>query len=269
MRTGIATILCLISLPCVLRAQEPQPEQTRPQQQTQPQRYRPSTADGGVREVLESIAVPPLSGAPFTATLDTEWVKYAADGVTITLANERHIARDGRGRIYEERWVLVPKNGKVKSEMNWIQIADPKQRTQYNCSTFRHICELRTYDPADDLTVAAPLKPLPPRAMSADNVSAEDLGTRNIAGIDTVGRRETATVEAGTVGNDQPFTTMKEYWHSQELGLNLLSIRSGPMVGKQIFTITELTAAEPDPQLFELPAGFKVTDLRKNPPISW
>jgi hypothetical protein len=270
MRTGVVAILgSIISLTWVLQAQEPQPEQSQPPQQAQQRQYRPPAADGGVREVLESIVVPPMSGAPFTATLNTEWVKYAADGVTITLANERHIARDGRGRVYEERWFLVPKNGKAKSEMNWIQVADPKLRTQYNCSTLRHICELRTYDPADDLTAAAPLKPLPPRAMSADNVAVEDLGTRNIVGIDTIGRRETVTVEAGTVGNDQPFTTLKEYWHSQELGLNLLSIRSGPMVGKQTFTITELTAAEPDPQLFELPAGYKVTDLRKNPPISW
>ena len=205
MRTAIVTIFVLISLPCVLQAQEQQPEQAQPQQQPQ-QHNRPPAADGGVREVLESIVVPPMSGAPFTATLDTEWVKYAADGVTITLANERHIARDGRGRIYEERWFLVPKNGKAKSEMNWIQIADPKLRTQYNCSTQRHICELRTYDPTDDLTAAAPLKPLPAGARSADNVSVEDLGARNIAGIDTIGRRETITVEAGTVGNDQPFT---------------------------------------------------------------
>jgi hypothetical protein len=255
--TSLGAVGGLISVACVAQV-----EQTR-------QQYRSPAADGGVREVLESIVVPPLSGAPFTATLDTEWVKYAADGVTITLANERHIARDGRGRIYEERWFLVPKNGNVKSEMNWIQLADPKLRTQYNCGTQRHICELRTYDPGDDLSAAAPLKPLPPRAMSADNVSVEDLGTRNLVGIDTIGRRETITVEAGTIGNDQPFTTLKEYWHSQELGLNLLSIRSGPMVGKQTFTITELTAAEPDPQLFELPAGYKVTDLRKNPPISW
>jgi hypothetical protein len=269
MRTAIVTIFVLVSLPSVLQAQEQQPEQTQPQQQSQQQRYRPPATDGGVREVLESIVVPPMSGAPFTATLDTEWVKYAADGVTITLANERHIARDGRGRIYEERWFLVPKNGKAKSEMNWIQIADPKLRTQYNCSTFRHICELRTYDPTDDLTAAEPLRPVPPVIASSDKASLEDLGTRNIAGIDTIGRRQTVTVEAGTVGNDQPFTTLKEYWHSQELGLNLLSIRSGPMVGKQTFTITELTAAEPDPQLFELPAGYKVTDLRKNPPISW
>jgi len=80
MRTAIVTIFVLISLPCVLRAQEQQPEQAQPQQQPQ-QHNRPPAADGGVREVLESIVVPPMSGAPFTATLDTEWVKYAADGL--------------------------------------------------------------------------------------------------------------------------------------------------------------------------------------------
>jgi hypothetical protein len=29
-----------------------------------------------------------------------------------------------------------------------------------------------------------------------------------------------------------------------------------------------LTASEPDPELFQLPAGFKVNDQRKNAPIS-
>ena len=81
--------------------------------------------------------------------------------------------------------------------------------------------------------------------------------------------RETNRIEAEAMGNDQPMTSVKEEWHSQELGINLLSIRSGPMVGKQTFTVVELTASEPDPQLFELPAGYKVTDQRKNPPISW
>jgi hypothetical protein len=47
-----------------------------------------------------------------------------------------------------------------------------------------------------------------------------------------------------------------------------LSVRSSPFFGKQTFTITELTASEPDPELFQLPAGFKVNDQRKNAPIS-
>jgi len=257
MRISLARVLLLSSLACMAGAQQPQ----------QPQEHRPPARDGGVREVLESIVVPPIPHAPFSATLATEWVKYAADGATITLANERHIARDAQGRIYEERWILVPKNGTVKSTMNWIQLADPKQRTLYNCSQQRHICDLLAYDPTSDLSAAVPLKEVS-AAQTDRNLSWEDLGDRNIAGIDTVGRRETTTIEVGKIGNDQPLTSVSEFWHSQELGINLLSIRTDPMVGKQTFTITEITSAEPDSQLFALPAGFTVNDQRKKPPIS-
>jgi len=237
--------------------------------QTRTRKSAPATQDGGVREVLESIAIPPIPHVPFFATLDTEATKYTADGATMTFVNERHIARDTQGRIYEERWFLVPKNGNVKSTMNWIQIADPKQRTLYNCSPQRQICDLVVYDPASDLGAASPAKGTS-RILPNDqgNVAWEDLGNRNIAGIDTVGARETTTMNAGTLGNDQPLTSVREYWHSDQLGINLLSIRTGPMFGKQTFTITEITPGEPDPQLFELPAGYTIHDQRKNPPIS-
>jgi hypothetical protein len=99
--------------------------------------------------------------------------------------------------------------------------------------------------------------------------TVEDLGTRNIAGVNTVGIRESYRMEAGEMGNDQPMTRVKEEWHSQELGINLLSIRSDPTIGKQTFTVVELTASEPDAQLFEVPAGYRISDQRKNPPISW
>ncbi len=254
----IARILWLSSL--IAMAQVQQAQQAEP---------HVAARDGGVREVLESIVIPPIPHAPFTATLATEWVKYGADGATVTLVNQRRIARDGRGRIYGERWWLVPKGGKVESTMNWIQLTDPKQRTLYNCSTEKHICDLLIYDPADALSAMSPRRgssgPLP---NGDGNAEWEDLGTRNIAGIDTVGIRETATTDAGTMGNDQPVISTSESWHSEQLGINLLSIRTSPFFGKQTFTITELTAAEPDPQLFQLPAGFKINDQRKNPPIS-
>jgi hypothetical protein len=164
---------------------------------------------------------------------------------------------------------LVPKGGQIKSTMNWIQIADPNHLTLYNCSTEVRICDLVVYDPTNSLSALSPHKgtsgPLP---QGGGNVVWEDLGKRNIAGIDTVGTRETTTTEPGTMGNDQPLTYMSEYWHSDQLGINLLSIRTSPFFGKQTFTITEITAADPDPQLFAVPAGFKVNDQRKNPRIS-
>ena len=152
--------------------------------------------------------------------------------------------------------------------MNWIQIADPKQHTLYNCSTIRHICDLMNYDPSDELGAAAPRMPVPAAEAQHGQTTVEDLGTRNIAGVETIGRRETRTVEAGEMGNDQAVTARDETWHAQELGINLLSIRSGPIVGKQTFTITELSTGDPDTHLFELPAGYEIRDVRKNAPIS-
>jgi hypothetical protein len=259
MRTALAAIVCLISLTCVAQVETPQ-EQT----------SHPTSQDGGVREVLESIVIPPIPHAPFSAVLATEAVKYAADGTTMTFVNERHIARDARGHIYEERWFLVPKNGNVQSKMNWIQLLDPKQRTLYNCSPARHMCDLLSYDPTSDVAAASPGKGSSGTLPHGDgNVTWEDLGTRTIAGIETVGTRKTVVSNAGTMGNDQPLTSTSEYWHSGQLGINLLSIRSSPFFGKQTFTITELTTGDPDPQLFELPVGFKVHDQRKSPPISY
>jgi hypothetical protein len=225
--------------------------------------------DGGVRAVLESIVIPPIPNHPFSATLDTEWVQYSGEGGSVTLVNERPIVRDGKGRIYQERWALVPKFSKVTSQRVLLQIADPNQHTLYTCAIFQRVCELETYDPTHELAAAEARKPVPNGALVQDHSKIEDLGTRTIAGVETVGRRETNTIDVGLMGNDQPLTSMNETWHSQELGINLLSIRTGPMTGKQNFTITELNVVEPDPELFRVPEGYEVRDLRKNPPIFW
>src|SRR5215467_9542569 len=64
--------------------------------------------DGSTRQMLTSIVVPPLPNAPFSATVNTEWTRYLTDGATLVLKNRRLIARDGRGRVFEERRFLVP-----------------------------------------------------------------------------------------------------------------------------------------------------------------
>jgi hypothetical protein len=269
MRTLPLGILGFSCLFCMAQTQEPPPQQVQRSEVPPSPRHPQPAQDGGVREVLESIVIPPIPHSPFSATLATESVKYAADGATMTFANERHIARNGEGRIYEERWLLVPKGSKVKSYMNWIQLADPKQRTLYNCSPQKHVCHLLVYDPAPDLSAASLRKGSTHTLDNGDGTDIwEDLGTRNILGIETEGVRETTVTNVGVLGNDQPLNSMSEYWHSQQLGINLLSIRSSPFFGKQTFTITELTSGEPDTKLFDLPSGYVVNDQRKNPPIS-
>ena len=115
MRILLAGILGLSSVVCLAQTQEPPPQQVQRSEVPPTPRHPQPAQDGGIREVLESIVIPPIPHAPFFATLATEAVKYAADGASMTFVNERHIARNADGRIYEERWYLVPKGSNVKS----------------------------------------------------------------------------------------------------------------------------------------------------------
>ena len=223
--------------------------------------------DGGVREILESIIIPPKAQAPFSSTLQTEWVRALADGGSITLVNERRIVRDGNGRIYQERWLLVPKNGKRQSTMTTIQISDPNTHTHYNCFPATRDCELGLYGPTTstgfDVQGAAATGPLPDDMGYSIH---EDLGKQLTSGLETVGTRENTIYNPGVFGNDRKITVSREFWFSPKLGINLISKRSDPRFGTQTFTITNLILSEPDPQLFELPEGYKVVDLRPTPP---
>jgi hypothetical protein len=223
--------------------------------------------DGGVRETLESINIPPVSRAPFTLTLQTEWIRLLGSVGTYTLTNERRIARDSRGRIYEERWYLVPKDGKVKSKMNVIQIADVSKHTLYNCFTDgRRVCHLLYFDDSTvfpRVTRETRMTPLP---NDEGFVSVEDLGDSSTEGVETIGTRHSTTFKPGVLGNDNQFTVEREYWYSPKLGINLVSKISDPRFGTQTFTATNVQPSEPDPSLFEVPKGFSVIDERGHNP---
>jgi len=216
----------------------------------------PGPRDGGASEVLQSIYIPPLHDSPFSATVHTEWARPLAGGGTSTIVNQRKVVRDRDGRIYQERWLLVPKNGKIPSEMNLVQIYDPNQHTGYDCFMLgrqKGYCDLRSY--AGVVRKEVPAK--------RGSIAHEDLGTRMIEGFETIGSRDTTVVNAGVMGNDEPMRIVREFWHSAKLGINLLSILSDPRIGTQTFTLTDVEVTEPDPRFFELPESFQVIDSRQ------
>jgi hypothetical protein len=226
--------------------------------------------DGGARGgTLESIVVPPKAKAPFSLILETEWARGLADGGTITVANKRKLARDAEGRIYQERWLLVPLDGKQQSGMTAFQISDPLAHTLYSC--FPHDskkrCQLVTYSPSPDtvFNFTAPTSSGQVVNDYGDTVWL-DLGKQLVSGVEAVGKRVTEHYKPGTFGNDREMMIEREFWFSPKLGFNLLSKRSDPRIGKQSFTVTNLILSDPDPQLFELPDGYSVVDDRKLAP---
>jgi hypothetical protein len=261
MRVLVALLLagvCVYPIPLLAQAPDSPPKASAPHR----------AEDGGVSEMMESIVVSSKTQAPFSLTLETEWVRPLVDGGSMTVVNKRRIARDAAGRLYEERWFLVPKSGNVESQMTTIQIADPNAHTLYNCFFFgprKNVCELTGYSPSEPAVDTSDKDANGELPNNRGSFSHKYLGKQMIAGVETLGVKDSTYYNPGVFGNDRQMTVERESWYSPHLDLNLLSIRSDPRTGKQTFTATEVTIGEPDVALFELPAGFTVSDHRHSP----
>ncbi len=255
MRLYGSLVLVVLSFGSIVQSQEPQAQLT-------PGAMR--VADGGTSGRMESIFVPPKARAPFMLTLATEWSRPMANGGSFTLANERRIVRDSRGRIYQERWILVPKGSKIKSYMDIFQITDPEQHTWYNCVTAIKECKIFNYqlETSDKFAPAVRGSGLLPDGNGFRQ--DDDLGESTTAGMPTHGYRETTTLNVGVMGNDRPMVTTREFWFSAQLGFNLLSMVDDPQNGKQVFTVKDLSTSEPELSFFEVPEGYKVVDHRND-----
>ena len=252
-------ILC-VATAALSQDQAPKPAVRRPDGSLAGQVIR--RMDGGAGGPMQSIFIPPKAGAPFSLTLGTEWTRSMENGGTFTLVNERHVVRDSKGRIYQERWFLVPKGGKIKSEMNVFQITDPELHTWFNCEVRNKVCELLEYRLETTDNFQPPIGPSGPLPNGNGFRTHEDLGVNATLGVNTHGYRESTTINEGVMGNDKPMVSTREFWYSPHLGLNLLSIVDEPQSGKQVFTVKELSTSEPDPSYFLVPAGYTVVDHR-------
>jgi hypothetical protein len=206
-----------------------------------------------------------MPNAPFTATVNTEWIRQMPDGGSITLINHRSIARDAKGRIFQERRYFVPNDGKHESTAYQIEISDPATHERYVCRPAEQVCRLEKF-------FAPASWGSPATATSSGKLGAagvENIGTQIIAGLETIGTRETNLVETATIGNDGPILEKREFWYSPKLGVNLITRRQDPRFAtQQNFEVTNVSLGEPDANLFELPSGYKVIDMRKPPEIS-
>jgi hypothetical protein len=216
--------------------------------------------DGGAIERLMSISVPPIAHAPFSSTVNTEWVKELSDGTTITVQNHRNVIRDAAGRIYQERATFVPKNGTKQSAVWRFEISDPVAHVRYMCFPEAKTCSVSRYFAAPD-SVKMAVQPAGPLDANGDrNLTRESMGTNNISGIDVTGTCETTTINSGVIGNDKPISIVKEIWFSAKLDLNISVKRVDPRHGTEDFLVSNISTTEPDPKYFSVPSNYSIDD---------
>jgi hypothetical protein len=88
----------------------------------------------------------------------------------------------------------------------------------------------------------------------------ESLGTQIMEGVNAQGERRTSTIEAGAIGNDRPIQIVSERWYSPDLQVEVMTRHNDPRMGEEITRLANINRAEPDPSLFQVPAGYQLVE---------
>jgi hypothetical protein len=214
--------------------------------------------DGSTSFHVSGIEVLAIPGKPFSGKDSIEWTRTLENGTTLTLHLDAIVARDSQGRIYRERHTFVPEDSHDQAPLYEIHLFDPLTRTQLLCAGKTYRCVLTDYKPQTFFDAT----PEGTYVNGTRTLKRENLGSDIIDGVEVVGTRETLTINPGTLGNDQPLVSTREYWYSDELQTNLAVTRIDPGQGKQVIRLANLSRSEPDPHLWDVPIGFTVRDMR-------
>lgn len=94
----------------------------------------------------------------------------------------------------------------------------------------------------------------------AYKMSDGPLEHKTIEGIAVEGRKTTATIPAGKVGNEQPIAITSEEWSSPDLQILVLTKHADPRMGESSYRLVNIIRAEPDRSLFMVPADYVVKE---------
>jgi hypothetical protein len=214
--------------------------------------------DRGTIVRVPGIQILPAAGKPFSGRDHIEWKRTLEDGTVVTTELYAALARDSQGRIYREHMSFVPGNSNQQSRRREIDLFNPVAHTRTACMVATRRCTITDYHRSTSFTP----QPAGPFDNGKRDLTRESLGTDVIDGLNVVGTRETITINVGVVGNSQPLVTLKEFWYSPDLGVNLAVTRKDPREGTQEIRVLDLSRTEPDPTMFQIPAGYVVQDNR-------
>jgi len=195
-----------------------------------------------------------VPGVPFSAVVKIESTQVLPDGTSATRKSIATIARDSRGRIYNERRQLMPSTFTGTPQILSSHIFDPETRLSTFLNPYTRMARQMTI-PQREATASAPEHPF---------LKQQDLGTETMENFAVHGTSRSRTIPAAASGTAKDLVVTDEYWYSDELHMNMLTRHEDARTGLQVLTITGVNRSEPDPAMFQVPPGYKVVD--ENPP---
>jgi hypothetical protein len=209
-----------------------------------------------------------VTGAPYSAVQTTEMVQKLADGNTIVERQQTNLYRDSQGRVRIEHTMPARPGSGDQAARKTVSIFDPVAGSTYMLQPAEmtaYKSDMRSRPPADGRMQHG----RPPRAEGGPNarqVQTDNLGLQTINGLAATGTRTTQTIPAGAIGNTQPIQIVREVWMSQDLKIPVMIKTTDPRFGDTVMQLTNIQTTNPDPALFQVPAGYTVQSFPGRPP---
>ena len=224
---------------------------------------------GGFGPRFDTMSVGPGSktavlGAPYSAVQTSQMQQTLAGGNVISRQEQSKVYRDSQGRVRVERTRTGPAVSSGQPE-TVIAIFDPVAGYSY------------VLNPATMTAIKMPVQqhngppngpgPHPRGHFGGDGaqVQTDSLGTQTVNGVSATGTRRTETIPAGAIGNQQPIQIVRETWISMDLKVPVMIKSSDPRFGDMVMQVTNITQAEPDGSLFQVPSGYTIKDRPAGP----
>jgi len=228
-----------------------------------------------------------VKNSPYSAQSVTEFTQTLADGNRIHRTTSGSIARDSEGRTRREQTLSgIGPMASTGEAMKSVTINDPVTGTSYSLEPNSHAAHVMHYTAfnttynvrvnkdggekvaaekmALDKAKAEMMVKMKVRSRGPEpNTKSEDLGTQVMEGVTVEGKRVTRTIPAGEIGNERPLEIVTESWFSPELQVVVMSRTSDPRSGDSVYKLTNVSRAEPDRSLFEVPADYHVSEEGK------
>jgi hypothetical protein len=230
-----------------------------------------------------------VKNQPYQAQAVTEVKQTLADGSHISQTNTATVARDSDGRTVRIQ--------KLSTIGPWKSASDSSQANAPTLTTiFDPIAQTHTdYTSENKVAHVLPIPKMPAGATTGQvsgfamtvgpgpgaagegpmafavqrhadagkpginpDIKTEPLGNKTIEGIPATGTKTTDTIPAGTIGNDRDLVITRETWYSTDLNLVIQSTQDDPRFGETTYSLTDIQRSEPDPSLFQVPAGYTI-----------
>ncbi len=201
-----------------------------------------------------------VTGAPYSADVSFTRTQTLLDGNVIQHTMSGKVARDAEGRTYSLETSTGGPLGQT-GPVTRISIFDPVAGYAYELNPTtktavrRAIRQPKGNWKGPGSNAARPADP---------NAVKTDMGTQVVNNVNAQGTSTTRTIPAGTMGNEKPIVSTSETWYSADLQTVVAAKFTDPRSGQSSFALTNIQKTA-DPSLFQVPAGYTITDAPKGP----